>query len=172
MGLNFVTWPRSEEARLVLMGLVEKEWIDTLTTVDEQELIYTDYVVYAQELAKTLEAKNVDFVIALTHMRWPNDIRLAQLVPEIDMILEGHDHEYGVKDISGRAFREEMQPILGLDLKINSVRLYAGTDLQLASVFFFYVNIFLCKRCSVNNIASYGCGRTLWCEFFPAYSNI
>ena len=39
------------------MGLVEKEWIDTLTTVDEQELIYTDYVVYAQELAKTLKVR-------------------------------------------------------------------------------------------------------------------
>ena len=31
-------------------------------------------------------------VIALTHMRTPNDIRLATEVEEIDLILGGHDH--------------------------------------------------------------------------------
>lgn len=31
-------------------------------------------------------------VIALTHMRTPNDIRLAKEVDEIDLILGGHDH--------------------------------------------------------------------------------
>jgi 5'-nucleotidase len=33
-------------------------------------------------------------VIALTHMRTPNDIRLAENVPEVDLILGGHDHVY------------------------------------------------------------------------------
>ena len=32
------------------------------------------------------------FVIALTHMRTPNDVRLAKEVEEIDLILGGHDH--------------------------------------------------------------------------------
>jgi 5'-nucleotidase len=32
------------------------------------------------------------FVIALTHMRTPNDLRLAKEVEEIDLILGGHDH--------------------------------------------------------------------------------
>ncbi len=31
-------------------------------------------------------------VIALTHMRTPNDLRLAKEVEEIDLILGGHDH--------------------------------------------------------------------------------
>ena len=31
-------------------------------------------------------------VIALTHMRTPNDLRLAREVEEIDLILGGHDH--------------------------------------------------------------------------------
>ena len=34
-------------------------------------------------------------------MRWPNDIRLAEEVAEIDMILGGHDHQYEVKNIEG-----------------------------------------------------------------------
>ena len=35
-----------------------------------------------------------EYVIALTHMRTPNDIRLAENVPELDLILGGHDHVY------------------------------------------------------------------------------
>jgi len=41
----------------------------------------------------------VDCVIALTHMRWPNDIRLAENVSEIDLILGGHDHDFTVKTV-------------------------------------------------------------------------
>ena len=36
-------------------------------------------------------------VIALTHMRTPNDVRLAEEVDEIDLILGGHDHVYEKK---------------------------------------------------------------------------
>ena len=41
--------------------------------------------------------QGADYIIALTHMRWPNDIRLAEQVDEIDLILGGHDHDYNVK---------------------------------------------------------------------------
>ena len=39
----------------------------------------------------------MDIVIALTHMRWPNDRKLAENVDEIDLILGGHDHDYNVE---------------------------------------------------------------------------
>ena len=35
-----------------------------------------------------------NLIIALTHMRCPEDRILAQSVPEIDLILGGHDHSY------------------------------------------------------------------------------
>jgi len=38
------------------------------------------------------DTQGCDIVIALTHMRTPNDIRLAKEVDEIDLILGGHDH--------------------------------------------------------------------------------
>lgn len=41
-----------------------------------------------------------DYVIALTHMRTPNDIRLAENVDEIDLILGGHDHVYEIQKVS------------------------------------------------------------------------
>lgn len=40
-----------------------------------------------------------DYVIALTHMRTPNDIRLAENVDEIDLILGGHDHVYEIQKV-------------------------------------------------------------------------
>jgi len=49
-------------------------------------------------VAKKLRAEeDVDFVIALTHFREPNDERLATEVPEIDLVLGGHDHHYASK---------------------------------------------------------------------------
>lgn len=38
------------------------------------------------------EIQGCKIVVALTHMRTPNDIRLAKEVDEIDLILGGHDH--------------------------------------------------------------------------------
>lgn len=32
-------------------------------------------------------------------MRWDNDRRLAENVPEIDLFLGGHDHEYQVEKV-------------------------------------------------------------------------
>jgi 5'-nucleotidase len=43
-----------------------------------------------------------EYVIALTHMRTPNDIRLAESVPEIDLILGGHDHVYEKRKVNTR----------------------------------------------------------------------
>ena len=42
-----------------------------------------------------------DLVIALTHMRWPNDTLLARSQPPIDLILGGHDHDYERRLIDG-----------------------------------------------------------------------
>ena len=33
-------------------------------------------------------------MVALTHMRGPNDRRLAEKATGIDLILGGHDHDY------------------------------------------------------------------------------
>ena len=37
---------------------------------------------------------NCDLIVALTHMRVPNDRILAEQVAEIDFVLGGHDHGY------------------------------------------------------------------------------
>ena len=42
----------------------------------------------------TLHCPGCEFVVALTHMRTDNDVRLAEKVPEIDLILGGHNLVY------------------------------------------------------------------------------
>ena len=56
----------------------EKEWLATLTTIDEDEVLYEDFVTCGRSLAESLRRRGVHFVVALTHMRKPNDERLAK----------------------------------------------------------------------------------------------
>lgn len=79
------------------MGLVEREWLDTLATINPEEVTFTDYVEVGKMLSKELREKGCEYIIALTHMRTPNDVRLAEEVDEIDLILGGHDHVYEKK---------------------------------------------------------------------------
>ena len=76
--------------------------IAKLSTVDEDDVECIDFVSEGRRLAQELRAQGVDYVIALTHMRWCNDIRLAENVEEIDLILGGHDHDFGYKEINGK----------------------------------------------------------------------
>jgi len=76
-----------------IIGLVEKEWLATIPSIDmDQDVIYLDFVAKGEELCELLLSKGCDMVIALTHMRAPNDIILASKVPNIHLILGGHDH--------------------------------------------------------------------------------
>eukprot|EP00290_Baffinella_frigidus_P014099 CAMPEP_0180163620 /NCGR_PEP_ID=MMETSP0986-20121125/29897_1 /TAXON_ID=697907 /ORGANISM="non described non described, Strain CCMP2293" /LENGTH=289 /DNA_ID=CAMNT_0022114269 /DNA_START=30 /DNA_END=895 /DNA_ORIENTATION=- len=87
--------------RLGVMGLIEEEWLATLATLERDEVIYRDYVEVAKEIVAELHQQGVDCVIALTHMRKPNDRRLAEHVPELDLILGGHDHEVYSEVVNG-----------------------------------------------------------------------
>ncbi len=97
------------DAFCVQIGLVEKEWLDTLATINPGEVTFTDYVSAGAMLAKELkEEKGCELVIALTHMRTPNDIRLAESVDAIDIILGGHDHVYEKKLVSETHFKQDL----------------------------------------------------------------
>lgn len=42
------------DIKIGLMGLVEKEWLDTLPTIDPKEVTYTDFVKVGNRLATQL----------------------------------------------------------------------------------------------------------------------
>lgn len=71
-----------------------------LTTTETAELsnpprgiIFAPIIISAQAAVHRLKKSGADVVIALTHMNMSEDIQLAKNVPEIDVILGGHDHE-------------------------------------------------------------------------------
>ncbi|OWF35212.1 Trifunctional nucleotide phosphoesterase protein YfkN [Mizuhopecten yessoensis] len=88
--------------KIGFVGLVEEEWIDTLATLDPEDVTFENFVVRGKELGHRLKQEGADFVIAMTHMRWPNDRRLAEECDEIDIILGGHDHDYNVEMVNGK----------------------------------------------------------------------
>ena len=99
-----------------MIGLVELDWFYTLSTIEPDEIAYTDYVTAAKELVPQLIEEGCELIVALTHMRVPNDTRLATEVPEIHLILGGHDHHYELTRVgqvtmlkSGSDFREFSQ---------------------------------------------------------------
>lgn len=52
-------------------------------------------------IIKELKAQGAQVIVALTHNRLPNDRLLAEKVPEIDLILGGHDHTYESFQLNG-----------------------------------------------------------------------
>ena len=80
--------------RIGVMGLVEEDWITTLSH-PPSGLLFTDFVQKGRELEHALRTTHkCDVIIALTHMRWPNNEKLAAEVSGIDLVLTGHDHFY------------------------------------------------------------------------------
>ena len=67
--------------RVGLVGLVEMEWIEQIRWLKQEDIVYESFVDAGRRLAVELrELDKVDYVIALTHMRFPNDRLLAKQV--------------------------------------------------------------------------------------------
>jgi len=66
-----------------------------LGSVDKSNILYENYIDAAKRICnKTFIDEDVDFSIALTHMRNNNDICLANCTDiNLDLILGGHDHD-------------------------------------------------------------------------------
>jgi len=88
-----------EGHKVGVFGLVEWEWMATLATIEESEVEYEDFVTCADRLAKELRGQGATFIVALTHMRVPNDERLAHECAGVDLICGGHDHHYDCKAV-------------------------------------------------------------------------
>lgn len=54
---------------------------------------YESFVNVGKKFVKELQSQGAEVIIALTHMEIEQDVSLANAIPEIDLILGGHDHE-------------------------------------------------------------------------------
>ncbi len=97
------------------IGLIEEEWMETLSTIDYDAVLVENFCTAGRRLANEMKTydvsflidvqsvlqisglylylgfstQNVDLVIALTHMRMANDEKLLKEVSEIDLVLGG-----------------------------------------------------------------------------------
>ncbi|SPO01964.1 related to 5`-nucleotidase precursor [Cephalotrichum gorgonifer] len=91
----------SNGLKIGLIGLGEREWLGTINSLPPN-LIYKSASATARELVPQLRAQGADIIVALTHMREPNDNKLAEQTDGlIDIILGGHDHYYAHSLIRG-----------------------------------------------------------------------
>ncbi|EDQ84618.1 uncharacterized protein MONBRDRAFT_30021 [Monosiga brevicollis MX1] len=81
------------DLRIGFFGLGEEEWVGTLPDPPEN-MVYRDFIEVAHEQVKFLKEQKCDLIVAITHMRLPNDQRLADSVPGLDLVFGGHDHFY------------------------------------------------------------------------------
>ena len=87
--------------KLGFVGLAEEDWLH-LINFGEDEMIFEDFVSCSKRLTKILtEEHKCDLIIALTHMRSHNDVKLAEEFTGFDLILGGHDHQNFVKEVNG-----------------------------------------------------------------------
>ncbi|PKS06028.1 hypothetical protein jhhlp_007862 [Lomentospora prolificans] len=91
----------SNGIKIGLIGLGEREWLETINVLPPN-LIYKSATQTAKELIPKLREQGAEIIIALTHMREPNDNKLATNTDGmIDIILGGHDHYYAHSLING-----------------------------------------------------------------------
>lgn len=103
-----------------VMGLAGEDWIATLGDFSADDLIYTDPVDTANELsAKLRECDGCDLVVALSHMRQPDDIWLAKNATDLDIVLGGHDHVLWKRFVNNRWVLKS-----GTDFRVRTPQFY------------------------------------------------
>jgi 5'-nucleotidase len=91
----------------------------TLDSNPQPYVTYADPIAAARQQVSVLKDQT-DILIAVTHLAIEQDIKLAEAVPEIDLILGGHEHE-NVQVWRGASRRFGMTPIFKADANTRTV---------------------------------------------------
>lgn len=121
-----VDWPceSSEDKATIKVGIlaVAENWLPGCSQLKHDELIYEDYIETAKKYAIELRSKGAEIVLAITHNVLANDYLLTAAVPEIDLLLGGHDHFYK-EDLSKRIIKtgEEFRWLSHVTMELPNV---------------------------------------------------
>jgi 5'-nucleotidase len=88
--------------KIGVISIAEEDWIGTLGCIDPDDIQFTNIIESTNEWSAYLrQEQGCDYIIALTHMRVPNDLLLAEKSTGVDLYLGGHDHVRApkIKDI-------------------------------------------------------------------------
>jgi 5'-nucleotidase len=100
--------------KMGFIGIGEREWLATINSLPPN-IVYRSATATSELHSKELREAGVDVVIAVSHAREPNDVKLARQTGTdvIDIVLSGHDHFYNhliVNDVhvlrSGTDFKQ------------------------------------------------------------------
>jgi 5'-nucleotidase / UDP-sugar diphosphatase len=80
-----------EGIKVGIFGLITTATPDLSST--ENKVCFPPLVYTANKMIKELKEEGADVIVALTHLTMSEDMRLAEEVPEINVILGGHDHD-------------------------------------------------------------------------------
>lgn len=86
--------------KIALIGVLTPE--TTTLSNPGKGVFFAPVVQSAQQVVKELKAEGVDVIIALTHLTIEEDKELLAKVPEIDIILGGHEHDPITTFVGGR----------------------------------------------------------------------
>lgn len=119
------------------------EWLCTLSEIDVDQLDYVPYTECASAMAKELRSEHgCTFIVALTHMRVGDDVNLAETVPDVDIILGGHDHIIWKRFVKGRWLLKsgtDFKNFATIDLHTTTSSLQNSQNDQTKSVSGFFV---------------------------------
>jgi 5'-nucleotidase len=101
----------NQQARVGMFGV-------TMTKNQPNYVTFADPLETAKKQAQALRSQ-VDILIAVTHLSLDEDMALAQKIPEIDLILGGHEHE-NVQVWRGADFT----PIIKADANVRSAYIH------------------------------------------------
>lgn len=102
---------KGDRGAVVRVGLIGV----TLNSNRSGYVSYTDPIATAKQQVQALKGK-VDIIVAITHLPIESDRQLAETVPEIDIIIGGHEHE-NIQQWRGRDFT----PIFKADANARTV---------------------------------------------------
>lgn len=80
------------KAKIGVFGLLTKETAVTTHPKNVKGVVFKNEIPRAKEMVKELRAKGATVIIALTHMGFEDDKKLAKEVSGIDLIVGGHSH--------------------------------------------------------------------------------
>lgn len=103
-----------DSLRLALLGV-------TVAATDKAWVTYTDPTGAMREQMRALAGK-VDVFIAVTHLQVDDDIALVKAIPEIDLVIGGHEHENMLLRRGG-----DLTPIAKADANARSVYIHRLT---------------------------------------------
>lgn len=95
---------RKKGLRIAVVGLTTEETASAANLVYTQDVVFDDVQRAASKTLKNLKHRKPDIKIALTHLGYLSDIKLADALPpkSFDMIIGGHSHTTVCVDSQGR----------------------------------------------------------------------